>query len=864
MPDIVAFLSWWLALSLIGLAALPLTTRVLRWLPGRGYAFSKVFGLLLVSYLLWVGAVTGMLVNDLGGILLALLLVAGLSTWSALTAGREAPLKRIKGFWQENKVHIIVVEVLFLLTFAGWTLVRAYAPDKILPAGGEKYMEIAFLNGVLNSPRFPPLDPWLSGFAISYYYFGYVMMALLTRLTAVPATVGFDLYDALLFALTAASAYGVVSSLVAAAGGRPRAAALSGLLGGLFVGGLGNLEGLFEGLYSSRALPTAFWQWLDIPDLAGSVQSGSFYPGDGWWWWRASRVLRDLDLFYKPAPYPPIDEFPFFSFLLGDNHPHKLALPFVLLCIGLALNLLLKLTHVRVEEPPAGQEKETFLQHTWRNRGEILTYAPYALALGSLGFLNTWDLPIYLILVLLAFAAGKYICGKPLALPLLGRTVLLGAGLGSSAFLLYIFFYLSFSSQAGGILPYIFPPTRLAQYLVMFGPFIFILIFFVILAVRHSGNHPQLSDAQAQPRFSWKDVLETWLWFASMVAILFLVALLGGVILLRFSSADSLPVVQSMTGGLDPNSLLLKILGGRLANPWLFLLLSAMLAMAITALLRTHSMPGSDTRHPALSPSTVFALLLVVAGLGLTLCVEFFYLRDMFGMRMNTIFKFYFQGWVLLACASAYAVWWVARFSGRLLRGIFLSIAAITVCAGLVYPVMAIASRVERLHWSPILDAAASFAGDYPQHWAAQPADWQAIQWINANLRPGTGVVPTILEAPGGGYENAGRISAFTGLPTLLGWTNHEGQWRGSYLEINRRLPDIQEIYTTPSEEDALQLLHKWKVNYLVLGETERQFIQQTCNNPQSSCSPERALAKFDRFLVPLYTQQGVTIYQVP
>ena len=53
-------------------------------------------------------------------------------------------------------------------------------------------------------------------------------------------------------------------------------------------------------------------------------------------------MLRDLDLFYKPVPYQPIDEFPFFSFLLGDNHPHKLALPFVLLCVGLALNLLLK------------------------------------------------------------------------------------------------------------------------------------------------------------------------------------------------------------------------------------------------------------------------------------------------------------------------------------------------------------------------------------------------------------------------------------------------------------------------------------------------------------------------------------------
>jgi YYY domain-containing protein len=856
-----AFLSWWLAITVIGLAALPLTTRIFRWLPAQGYAFSKVFGLLLLAYLLWIGAITGVLVNDLSGILFALLLVAGLSTWSALSNLHTPARSRLKEFWHEHKIHIIVVEALFLLAFAGWTLVRAYAPDKILPAGGEKYMEIAFLNGVLNSPHFPPLDPWLSGFGISYYYFGYVMMAVLTRLTAVPATIGFDLYDALLFALTAASAYGVVSSLVAAAGGKKRAAALSGLLGGLFVGGLGNLQGLLEGLYSSRVLPASFWQWLDIPDLAGSAQTGSFYPGDGWWWWRASRVLRDLDLFYKPAPYPPIDEFPFFSFLLGDNHPHKLALPFVLLCIGLTLNLLLKITRQPPQAQPFAHSEGSIFQRAWCKRGEVLFFAPYALALGSLGFLNTWDMPIYLALILLAYAAGKYFCGKPLGLPLLGRVAFLGTALGTGAILLYFFFYLSFSSQAGGVLPYIFPPTRLAQYLVMFGPFITILLFFVFFAAWRSAS------AVSPRSFPWKDVLETWVWFVSIVAILFLIALLAGVILLQVTGVQSLPVVQSMTGGLNLNTLLLKILGGRLAHPWLFLLLSAMLALAVTALLRGRSVPETTDEEPvaaALSPATIFALLLVIAGIGLTLCVEFFYLRDMFGMRMNTIFKFYFQGWVLLACASAYAVWWMVQHSGKLIRGVFLVIAAVIVAAGMVYPVMAVASRSERLHWPPILDAAASFAGDYPQHWAAQPADWKAIQWINENIRSLPGPVPTILEAPGGGYENAGRISAFTGLPTLLGWTNHEGQWRGSYAEINRRMPDIQEIYTTPSEDKALALLHQWKISYLILGEAERQFIQKTCSNPQSPCSPERALAKFDRFLVPLYNQQSVTIYLVP
>jgi YYY domain-containing protein len=329
---------WWLIVLAFGLAALPLTMRIFRWLPERGYAFSKAVGLLLVSYLLWLGAISGVLVNDAGGILLAFLLLAGISTWIGL---RHGPVRaQLTAFWQANRWHILTVETLFLLAFLGWALVRAYAPDKILPVYGEKYMEIAFLNGVLNSPHFPPLDPWLAGYGISYYYFGYVMMAVMTRLSGVLPTVAFDLFDALLFGLTAVTAYGVTASMVSTAKGGKQAANAAGLFGALLVVGIGNLGGLVEGLYSSRALPQGFWQWLSIPGLTDSGQTGSFYPGHGWWWWRSSRVLQDLDLARQPVYAQPIDEFPFFSFLLGDNHPHKLALPFILLAVGLALNLL--------------------------------------------------------------------------------------------------------------------------------------------------------------------------------------------------------------------------------------------------------------------------------------------------------------------------------------------------------------------------------------------------------------------------------------------------------------------------------------------------------------------------------------------
>ena len=179
---------------------------------------------------------------------------------------------------------------------------------------------------------------------------------------------------------------------------------------------------------------------------------------------------------------------------------------------------------------------------------------------------------------------------------------------------------------------------------------------------------------------------------------------------------------------------------------------------------------------------------------------------------MNTIFKFYFQGWVLLACASAYAAWWVARYSGKILRAVFLAAAGLVVAAGLVYPVMAVRSRVESLRWPPILDAAASVAGVYPEHWAAQPDDWKAIQWINAKPPPSAKAQrQSSWRRPAVGMRTTGGSAPLPGCPPCWAGPTTKASGAETMTEINRRLPDIQEIYTTPSEEEALDLLHKWK-----------------------------------------------------
>jgi YYY domain-containing protein len=363
----IAVLLWYLIATLAGLAVFPLVYSLLNGLPDRGYAFARSLGLLLWGYLFWLLGSLGVLRNDLGGMLLALAILLGLSTLLL----RRIDFARMTSWFRSQRGYVIWVEFLFLLALVGWAFVRSANPDIF---GTEKPMEVAFINAILRSETFPPHDPWLSGYAISYYYFGYVLVAMLAKLSAVPGSVAFNLGLALVFALTAIGSFGLVYNLLAARSAAVRrpppaveaGAANSGddtapprpnpalaLFGPLFILIVSNIEGFLEvlharGLFWSTGVggeaTSRFWTWLDIADLtAPPGQPLSWLPrlfGSGsWWWWRASRVVQDYK--FNSNPVEIIDEFPFFSYLLGDLHPHVLAMPFAFLALALTLSLFL-------------------------------------------------------------------------------------------------------------------------------------------------------------------------------------------------------------------------------------------------------------------------------------------------------------------------------------------------------------------------------------------------------------------------------------------------------------------------------------------------------------------------------------------
>ena len=653
-----------------------------------------------------------------------------------------------------------------------------------------------------------------------------------------------------------------------------------GLLGALFVGFIGNLEGLVELAYHKSLAPLQWLQWLDIKQLTDDLPSGNL-TGGFWWWWRASRVIHDKDLLGNSIEV--IDEFPFFSFLLGDMHPHVLALPFAILAVALALNLLLGAGSWKLE---AGSSKLDAGNSTARGAGVETDDAPsiqlqvssfwfmlgdatnlgtpgillYALALGALAFLNTWDFPIYVGLAALALGVGWALADR-LSWAVAGRAAAGGIVLAALGWLLYLPFYLGFQSQLGGVLPNLLFPSRLSQYLVMFGLFLLVTVFFLILITREiSGRRVFRGFLIALP-------------FTLLIPLLLLAAVALGLAVMPQGKAlvqDVLnnPAVQVNVSSPTLGGLVGLVARLRLATPWTFLAVALLIAWVVGALraglagrgeglTRGHGdteLAGQGEMIPAsLRPCVpaspdIFALLMIGLALSLTLIPEFVYLRDLFGTRMNTVFKFYYQAWLLLALASAYGVSRLAERGVALwLKLPALILAGLLVLGSLWYPLAAIPSKADNFLGEPTLDGLAYLRRN-------NPGDVAAIEWIRASVAPDA----VVLEATGGSYspEGAGRISMSTGNPTLLGWDFHERQWRGNegYDRLVTGRPDaIERIYRTARTEELPGLLEQWGIDYVLVGGLERNKYKIS----------EAPLARFDATLELVYDQDGVRICEI-
>jgi YYY domain-containing protein len=821
-----AFISWYCLLVILGWITFPLAYRLFPNFADRGYSLARAAGLLIWGYIYWLLTSLGISQNDTGGILLALAIIIALSAWSTLAPHANAGVVNRKS----EIVNFLKSNILFLSAFALLAFLRSANPEIL---GTEKPMELAFINAILRSPTFPPRDPWLSGYAISYYYFGYLLTAMLAKLTLVPGTLAFNLMLALVFALGALGAYGILYNLLAlTVDHRPqtiddpivrRPSSIVPLLAPLFLLIVSNLEGFFHVLYTSGLIRSAaFWKWLDIKDLTEvPVPPYQWFPENFWWWWRASRVVQDYDLAGNAQEI--IDEFPFFSFLLGDLHPHILAIPFGLLAVAVAFNIYLGASHATLRQAQ-GSALNLF--------GAKLHLSPIdftfaALVLGGLAFLNTWD-----IIIAAALIIFSYILFRARAdgwrWDRIEDLILFGFPLAVLAVLLYLPFYLGFSSQAGGILPNLVNPTRGAHLWTMFAP-----LFIPVIAYL----------------FWFKDKPKV-IWLRSAALVTGFLLLLWGISwLLAFIVQFKEPILVAQylksQGVQNIGEVFKAAFTRRLAYIGGLITLLVILIPALGYLLSTDHRPrttddysSSIVYHPP-SPNTFIFLLTFLASI-LILGPDFIYLRDQFGWRINTIFKFYYQAWMLLSLAAAFAVAMLLKNLRGITDVLFRIVIGLVLFASLIYPAFSVFNKTN--NFKPGFDLTLD---DFDRVKRENPDEASAILFL------GSAPDGVISEAVGGSYSGYARISTYTGLQTVLGWPGHEGQWRGGYEEQGSRQDDIQLLYATAKWETASEILGKYNIRYVYIGSLER-----TTYSVQEE--------KFRAHLKMVFQQGNVTIYEAP
>lgn len=817
---------WWLVISAMGLTVFPALVRLLPALTDKGYTLARPAGLLFVALVFWLLAVMGFINNSSGGILLAwgIVLAGSIALYSRLAAPFD-----LRDWWRDNRPLIITTEILFVVLLVGFAAFRAHQNGFVHT---EQPMDLAFMSAIQQSETFPPNDPWLAGYAISYYYFGYLMAAMNAMLVGVPSTTGYNMHLALLFALVGTASVGLVYNLVRGrikpaptAAPRRRSAVGFGLLGMTFLLLMSNFHMVFVELpYRNALFSDGYYQFWDVKNRTAVPDQPSDITRTFWWWFDHSRTITERTVPLRiPAgvtyqqdgqavtatetittptrqTHEVIDEFPAFSFLLGDSHPHVMALPFVLLALGLALNVLLS------NRPP-----------------DALRIAFYGVCIGALIFLNTWDAPVYLVVIVGAEAVRRVLRGgaalrRDDILFLFG----MGAFLLAVMLLVYTPFLLGFTSQLGGVLANVAHPTRPQQLFLMFGPFVILLA--VFLAVEWWRGRKAMNWALAVPAVT------------GIIGVLFFLML----ILTALGMAD--PTYQNMirtvfrqeVDGIRTawDVLTPALIARRLSTIVTLLVIIAALLVGLARLFPPHRRADRTTTgeqpSPLYTPSSGFALLLIVCGVGLVLVPEFVYLRDNFGTRMNTIFKFYYQAWVLFSIAAAYGVYSIVLDeSGRrpaALRIAYGGLTVLIVGAGMMYFVLGTYSRA--LHETGIannpdhsltLDGGAGFV-------AAE--DYEAIMCLRDVI--GRRQVVVAEANPQGdriNYNPAhGRVGSLIGTPIILGWPGHQSQWRGtSYREVLGTRPADLDLLFTAARLDMVQpVIERYGIDYILFGNTER------------------------------------------
>lgn len=824
--DTPAFLLWWLTLTLFGLAALPLAGRLFRISPDRGFLFAKPLGLVLVAVVVFILASLKLAPFRQLTILVTLALLA--------TLVHLSPLNR--SFWRtaaqpKTLLYWGIEESLFGFTSLLWTFARGLHPalDSL-----EKFMDYGFMMSLWRTDYLPAADMWLAGKSINYYYFGQYITTLWAKACGIPPEIAYNLAMASLFALTFCLTF-----------------AIALLLGTMFIRAKRSASTYLPPVFAGTAAVLLTLGGNGHVFYYGTSRFGSWLHGVfsrwGWpvgersafyWFADATRYIG-----YNPDTVDKtIHEFPFYSFLVADLHAHVANLPLVLLALGLLAIMISR---------PLGPAPSLFKQRqpvgnlvkpqSLIDKLKTVLPEPHLFLLAGLLAVfmmgNYWDFVIYFAVSALMLVLREQ---KQPAVITNGRALLLAA---TGVVLLAI-------------------------------PFLFVTNIFIAVAA--------YALVAVLARFAERHWPHAFTVAIARLAELFFLAHL---IALPFNYGFE-PISKTIARTVNQTPLIqLWVLYG-------FFLLAALAFMfdlrherrqtEIRSVQNLDTAVISENKADAnrflpallnLTPTDRLLLVFVICGFGLILLPELIYVVDIYSgdyKRANTMFKFTYQAFVLLSFVLAWAplrllfLPTASAPTGRLKRGnqatannrrrLLVALLLLLWVPSLMYPFTAASQWLgpfkPELYQG--LDGVYPFSEkDSVEIPGANPGelapDYEAILWFNSEVSG----QPVVLESYGDQYTDYCRISAYTGLPTVIGWQTHEWLWRTSKATpdayssvVVPRQQDVSTIYTSEDQAEVSRLLDHYEVRYIVIGDLERQKFMATDDAGQPKSAVNETLLR--------------------
>ncbi|MFO8035796.1 MAG: DUF2298 domain-containing protein [Anaerolineales bacterium] len=775
--QVVGLLVWYLSVSFLGLITYPILRVVFSGLSDRGYPFARTAGMLLLSYGAWLAGSFRVPFSRLtiGVVLLILALAGGLfarSQWEDL-----------KEEWRKRKKYFLIVEGIALAVFLLGILVRYGNPDLWHPwKGGEKPMDFSYFNAVLKSTSFPPYDPWFAGGYINYYYYGFVFVGVLVKLLGIVPSFAYNLILPTLLAMLALGGFSLSWNLFKKTKneleGDEKGAyrtGVAGLLGVVILGNLGTMRMMYRGFQHLAAggvdLKTAAWftklKWAAL-GLVQFLKTASFPFRLDEWYWNPSRVIAG-------EHGGPITEFPSFTFIYGDLHAHFIALPLTLLALAWAISTVFNRYGKDNKRAP------------W---GKIVFTAVFGgLAVGVLKPTNTWDFYPYLALGVVAIITSWWRDSSEDFPKRLGITlghIALYAGFALLLFQPYARWY---GQGYTSIRPYVGSKTPLSDYLTHWGLFLFLILSWMIYESVHWMAITPVSALRKLEK--WRDLILAFALFIVVIMVSFGVPLEEGISIGEF-----------------------KILGTGVHIIWFVL---PLMVWALVLLFNPH-----------FSMAKRMVTFLIGTALALTLMVEVVNLEGDIG-RMNTVFKFYLQAWVLMAVSAAACLGWIWRQRQRwsdLVRNLWHVGFAVLVIAAAFYPILGGLAKIKDRMTAQAphtLDGMTFMA--YAEYYDVGvrmdlSQDYRAIRWMQENIQGS----PVIVEANQVEYHWGTRYTIYTGLPGVVGWSWHQRQQRNitPHEWVWERVNVVNGFYETTDLGEARDFLQTYDVSYIVLGQLER------------------------------------------